>query len=250
MPRKKIVAANWKMNLGIAEGVALVTALQQENLDAGCEVVIAPPLTHLAPIGQVLANGMQLGAQHCHFERSGAYTGEVAVSMLKEIGATYIITGHSERRQLFNESNEAIRLKVNAILDGAIIPIFCCGESLDLRESNTHKAFVERQLQESLFHLTGNEIRDVVIAYEPIWAIGTGVTASPEQAQEMHAFLRAVIARKYSDDVAQAVSILYGGSIKADNALAIFSQPDVDGGLVGGASLQAAGFAAIVRACG
>lgn len=250
MSRKKIVAANWKMNLGIAEGIALVSALQQETRDASCEVVIAPPLTHLSVIANSLGNHMKLGAQHCHFERAGAYTGEVAVNMLKEIGVTYIIAGHSERRQLFNESNEMIRLKVNAILEGGITPVFCCGESLDLREADSHKSFVGQQLEESLFHLSEAEILNVVIAYEPIWAIGTGVTASPEQAQEMHAFLRSVIARQYNETVAQVISILYGGSIKADNASAIFSQPDVDGGLVGGASLQAAGFTAIVRACG
>ena len=249
MTRRKIAAANWKMNLSIAEGIALVKAIQQVQ-DARCEIVIAPPFTHLAAIGAALDSNVKLAAQNCHYKPSGAYTGEIAISMLVELGVTYIITGHSERRQLFHESNDMIRMKVDAILEAGLTPIFCCGESLDIREADQHRDFVEIQLQESLFHLSTDQLIRVVIAYEPIWAIGTGVTASPEQAQEMHAHLRNAIERQYDPATAQAISILYGGSIKADNAESIFTRPDVDGGLVGGASLQADGFSAIIRACG
>jgi triosephosphate isomerase len=250
MKRRKIAAANWKMNLSIEEGKALIMGIRQEVANPNCEIVIAPPLTHLQAISTILPPTMKLGAQNVYHEPSGAYTGEVSVAMVKDLQVVYVIAGHSERRQIFQESNEMIRRKVDAILAGGLTPIFCCGEALDMREAGQHESFVADQLHASLFHLSADEIQRVVIAYEPIWAIGTGVTATTEQAQEMHAYLRGEIAVQYSDDVAQAIPILYGGSIKADNAAAIFSQPDVDGGLVGGASLQVAGFAAIIHACG
>jgi len=253
MTRTKIVAANWKMNLTLREGEELVASLINglpENLV--CEVVIAPPLTHIHfLVNQVSGTSIRPSAQHCHYAASGAYTGEVSVEMLKSAGATYCITGHSERRQIFNETNEIIRLKVDAILQGELVPIFCCGEPLDIRALGQQNAYVLRQLEESIFHLEDSSFRKLVIAYEPIWAIGTGVTASPEQAQEMHAFIREAIRLKYGAEVSQGIRILYGGSIKVDNALSLFSLPDVDGGLVGGASLDAKGFLSIIEAaCG
>jgi triosephosphate isomerase (TIM) len=252
MTRKKIVAANWKMNLSLKQGEALVASLIDGlPKKLGCEVVIAPPLTHIHfLVNQVSGSPIQPGAQHCHYASSGAYTGEVSVEMLKSAGATYCITGHSERRQIFHETNTDIKSKVDAILSGELIPIFCCGEPLETREKGDQNTFVMRQLEESIFHLEESSFRRVVIAYEPIWAIGTGVTASPEQAQEMHAFIRETIRVKYGYDVSQAVQILYGGSIKADNASSLFTKPDVDGGLVGGASLDVKGFLSIIAAAG
>lgn len=253
MTRKKIVAANWKMNLTLNQGEGLVeSVLNRLPADLTCEVVIAPPLTHLFALAkQVQETPIKPGAQHCHFASSGAYTGEVSVDMLKSVGATYCIAGHSERRQIFMESNEMIKAKVDAILSGGLTPIFCCGEPLDIREQNEQNTFVLRQLEESVFHLDAKAFAGLVIAYEPIWAIGTGVTASPEQAQEMHAFIRNSIMMKYGSDFSQSIRILYGGSIKGDNASLLFSKPDVDGGLVGGASLDAEGFIKIIEAaCG
>ena len=250
MTRKKIVAANWKMNLTLRQGEELVDALIEglpKNLT--CEVVIAPPLTHIHfLVNQISGTPIHPAAQNCHHAASGAYTGEVSVEMLKSAGATYCITGHSERRQIFNETNDFIKSKVDSILKGDLIPIFCCGEPLDIREKGEQNSFVLKQLEESIFHLEESSFRKLVIAYEPIWAIGTGVTASPEQAQEMHAFIRASIQTKYGTEVSQAVQILYGGSMKADNAKSLFTKPDVDGGLVGGASLEAKGFLAIIEA--
>jgi triosephosphate isomerase len=253
MKRKKIVAANWKMNLTLSQGEKLVGELLKGlPKDPGCEIVLAPPLTHIHfLVNQVSGSPIKPGAQHCHFAKSGAYTGEVSVEMLKSVGAEYCITGHSERRQLFNESNAIIKSKVDAILEGELTPIFCCGEPLDIREQGMQNEFVLRQLEESLFHLSPDAFSHLVIAYEPIWAIGTGVTASPEQAQEMHAFIREAIWKQYGTGISTAVRILYGGSIKADNARAIFEKPDVDGGLVGGASLDPEGFLIIIdAACG
>ena len=253
MKRKKIVAANWKMNLTLRQGEELVSSLMDslpKNLT--CEVVIAPPLTHIHfLVNQVSGTPIQPAAQNCHHAASGAFTGEVSVEMLKSAGATYCITGHSERRQLFHETNDFIRLKVDSILKGDLIPIFCCGEPLEVRDKGEQNSFVLKQLEESIFHLDESSFLKLVIAYEPIWAIGTGVTASPEQAQEMHAFIREAIRSKFGQAVSQAIQILYGGSIKADNALSLFTKPDVDGGLVGGASLESKGFLAIIEAaCG
>jgi triosephosphate isomerase (TIM) len=250
MTRKKIVAANWKMNLTLRQGEELVSSLI-EGLpkDLTCDVVIAPPLTHIHfLVNQVSGTPIHPAAQNCHPAASGAYTGEVSVEMLKSAGAIFCITGHSERRQIFNESNDFIKSKVNSILKGEMIPIFCCGEPLDVREKGEQNTFVLKQLEESIFHLEESSFLKLVIAYEPIWAIGTGVTASPEQAQEMHAFIREAIQSKYGPVISHAIQILYGGSIKADNALSLFTKPDVDGGLVGGASLDAKGFLAIIEA--
>jgi triosephosphate isomerase (TIM) len=248
MSRTKVVAANWKMNLNLGEGDSLLAEIQRGlPAELTCEVIIAPPLTHLHHLaGQM--SGIRPSAQNCHFAASGAFTGEVSVDMIKSVGAHYCITGHSERRQLFNESNEVVRAKVDAILKGGLTPIFCCGEALDIREAGKQNEYVRTQLEESIFHLSQNEFQKIIIAYEPIWAIGTGVTASPQQAQEMHAFIRQTIRDTYGEAIGDAMRILYGGSIKGDNAVTLFSQPDVDGGLVGGASLQAQGFLEIIRA--
>ena len=250
--RRKMAAANWKMNLTVAEGIALVNAIQQGlPSPLSCDVVIAPPFTHIASVADDAGNsGIQLAAQNCFTEPNGAFTGEISIAMLKSLGVDYIIAGHSERRQLFGETNGLVRRKVDLILEAGIHPIFCCGESPELRNANTHIDFVQQQLEECIFHLPGEALGKVVIAYEPIWAIGTGVTATPEQAQEMHAFIRQAIVRKYGHEVGDYMRILYGGSIKADNARMLFSQRDVDGGLVGGASLNAESFLAIIAAAG
>lgn len=250
MPRTKVVAANWKMNLNLTEGESLLADILGGLPDVlTCEVIIAPPLTHLHHLAGKMANsGVRPSAQHCHFAVSGAYTGEVSVEMIKSVGALYCITGHSERRQMFHETNDIVKAKVDAILHGGLTPIFCCGEALDIREAGEQNDYVKTQLEESVFHLSPGDFAKIIIAYEPIWAIGTGVTASPQQAQEMHAFIRQTIVDRYGAEIGGALRILYGGSIKGDNAETLFSQPDVDGGLVGGASLQAAGFLDIIRA--
>jgi triosephosphate isomerase len=253
MSRTKIVAANWKMNLELAEGEALIEHLVSGlPEDLTCEVIIAPPFTHIhILVSAANRSPLLVAAQNCHNATSGAYTGEISAGMLKSAGVGYCITGHSERRQLFQESNSIIRSKVDAILSSGLTPIFCCGEPLEIREKGLQNEYVSRQLEESIFHLEASSFSKLVIAYEPIWAIGTGVTATTEQAQEMHLFIRDTIERKYESSVSQNCRILYGGSVKADNAGELFSQPDVDGGLVGGASLQAEGFLQIIKAaCG
>ncbi len=250
MSRKKIVAANWKMNLTLEEGEVLVDKLLQGlPRELHCQVVIAPPAIHIVNlIKQLSGSGMKTAAQNCYSAPSGAFTGEISAEMLESVGVEYCLAGHSERRLVFNESNVMIKEKINAILRCNMVPVFCCGESLDLRESNQQNEFVRNQLTESLFHLEAEAISGIVIAYEPIWAIGTGRTASPEQAQEMHQFIRSLLIKQYGQDIGAHMRILYGGSIKPDNASVLFSQQDVDGGLVGGASLSAAGFLAIIEA--
>ena len=205
---------------------------------------------HLKAVSEVIAGAdhIKLGAQNCYPKASGAYTGETSVDMLKSVGVEYVVIGHSERRGYFEESNEFLAAKVNIVLEGGLTPIFCCGESLDIREAGTHVDFVANQLKESLFHLSAEQFSNVVIAYEPIWAIGTGVTASPEQAQDMHKELRALIATQYGEKVADETTILYGGSVKPANAATLFACPDVDGGLVGGASLKPDAFIDIINA--
>lgn len=251
--RKKIVAANWKMNTTVREGGKLIDELLK-NLsgDMDCSVIIAPPFTHLPMlVKKAVDTRICIAAQNCHQDKSGAFTGEISAGMLKDLGVDYVIIGHSERRQLFHETNEIIKLKLNAVLSAGLLPVFCCGEPLDIRQSETQNIFVRQQLEESLFHLSPEEFEKVCIAYEPIWAIGTGVTASPEQAQEMHLFIRDQVAIQYSKIISETTQILYGGSIKADNAKVLFTQEDVDGGLVGGASLSPSGFLEIIQAaCG
>lgn len=249
--RKQIAAANWKMNLTLLEAEVLTEGLlkKEQNVGAHQQVVLGVPFPYLATIAEKVknVNGIAIAAQNCSNKKSGAYTGETSVDMLKSVGIEYVILGHSERREYFNESNQLLAEKVNICLENSLIPIFCCGEPLSIREANTQNDYVAVQLQESLFHLSVEQITNFIIAYEPIWAIGTGKTASNEQAQEMHAHIRAVLAGKYGEEVAATVSILYGGSVKAANAKDIFGQPDVDGGLVGGASLIVDEFDAIIK---
>ncbi|MEY3542461.1 MAG: hypothetical protein RLZZ204_1273 [Bacteroidota bacterium] len=250
--RKQIAAANWKMNKRLDEGkVLLETILQSTDLfEPNHEVVFAIPAPYLVPLQPLLDDkaNIALAAQNCHHKSSGAYTGEISVDMLDSINISYCVVGHSERREYFAETNEMLADKVNLCLAKNITPIFCCGEPLQIREAETQNQYVAVQLEESLFHLDATAIQKVVIAYEPIWAIGTGKTASSAQAQEMHAHLRAVLSAKYGAEVANENSILYGGSVKGANAVELFSQPDVDGGLVGGASLIAEEFVQIIKA--
>ena len=249
--RKQIAAANWKMNLTIQQGEQLLDAIiaKPHTLSADQQVVFAVPFPYLAMAQQKIAgkSNVFIAAQNCYSKKSGAFTGETSVEMLQSLGISVVVLGHSERREYFNESNQFLADKVNICLEYNITPIFCCGEPLSIREANTQNEFVAKQLEESLFHLSVEQVQKVVIAYEPIWAIGTGKTATSEQAQEMHAYLRSVLAGKYGNNVADNISILYGGSVKGSNAKEIFSQPDVDGGLVGGASLIADDFAIIIN---
>jgi triosephosphate isomerase (TIM) len=249
--RKQIAAANWKMNLTLAQANALVDELfaLPHDLTDNQQAIFGVPFPYLAAMVNKFAGkkNVFVAAQNCSNKLSGAYTGETSVQMLQSIGVTHAIVGHSERREYFSESNEMLAEKVNICLENNIVPIFCCGEPLQIREANTQNEYVQNQLSESLFHLSVEQITNFIIAYEPIWAIGTGKTASNEQAQEMHLHIRNVIANKYGADVANTISILYGGSVKPTNAKEIFAQPDVDGGLVGGASLVAADFATIIN---
>ncbi len=249
--RKKIAAANWKMNLTYQQAQALMDELLAlpTNLSAHQEVILAVPFPYLQMAAEKIQgrNQIFIAAQNCYNKNSGAYTGEVSVDMLASMGITHVVIGHSERREYFSESNQFLAEKINSCLTSKLTPIFCCGESLHIREAGTQNDFVSRQLEESLFHLSADELQKIVIAYEPIWAIGTGKTATSMQAQEMHAHLRKTLAEKYADAVASNISILYGGSVKGSNAAEIFGQPDVDGGLVGGASLQAVEFNTIIN---
>jgi triosephosphate isomerase (TIM) len=249
--RKQIAAANWKMNLTLTQAEALIDELLNipHNLNDNQQAVFGVPAPYLTSINAKLADNknMFVSAQNCYNKKSGAYTGEISAEMLQSINVPYVILGHSERREYFNETNNILAEKVNICFDYGLKPIFCCGEPLNIREAGTQNSYVETQLKESLFHLTAAQLTNFVIAYEPIWAIGTGKTATSEQAQEIHAHIRSVIAGRYGSAVANSISILYGGSVKAANAKEIFGKPDVDGGLVGGASLIATEFAAIIN---
>jgi triosephosphate isomerase len=247
--RRKIVAGNWKMNTSLKDGLELAAAVNTMALKKTSDavVIIAPPFTHLADIKKILT-GVKLSAQNCASEESGAYTGEVSVGMLKSVGVEYIIIGHSERRAFYHEDNAVLAKKVNLALALDLKPIFCIGEVLPERNANKHFDVVKSQLTEGLYHLTPAEFANVVLAYEPVWAIGTGVTASPAQAQEMHKFIRDEINKKYGAQIAGNTTILYGGSCKGSNAKELFANPDVDGGLIGGASLKADEFLQIVNA--
>lgn len=253
--RKKIVAGNWKMNTGKQEALQLVQDVLSSlsPLAAHQHLVFCPPFVHISSIQEVLRSGkssnVHLGAQNCHDKASGAYTGEVSIPMLRDYGVDHVIIGHSERRQYFNESNEFIRTKVDALLAEGMRVLFCCGEPLEIRESGTQNDWVKKQLEESVFHLSPEQMKQgIIIAYEPIWAIGTGKTASSEQAQEMQAFIRHIVRTHFGESVADELSILYGGSCNAGNAAELFACPDVDGGLIGGAALKAETFLPIVAA--
>jgi len=247
--RKKIVAGNWKMNNTLQEGLELARELEfaLNGKKVNCEVVICSPFIHLALIaGEIKTIG--LGAQNCADKASGAYTGEVSAQMISSTGAGFVIIGHSERRAYYGETNAILKEKVILALANNLTPIFCIGEVLSERNAGIQNEIVETQIRESLFHFSAEDFRKIVLAYEPVWAIGTGVTATSEQAQEMHAFIRGIIADKYGNDIADNTSILYGGSCNAGNAKELFSNPDVDGGLIGGASLSVEKFLPIVEA--
>ncbi len=251
--RKKIVAGNWKMNTLVKEGLALASnindELKNQTLRNEVEVIIAPPFTHLTSVSEVVDNNkISISSQNCATECCGAYTGEISAEMLKNIGCRAVILGHSERRAYYGETSETLIKKTEQVLKNKMTPIFCCGEMLEEREANNHFKIVETQISEALFHLSEEDFANIVIAYEPVWAIGTGVTASKEQAQEMHAHIRTVIKAKYGNTIADNLTILYGGSVKPNNAKEIFSQPDVDGGLIGGASMKAESFIEIIKA--
>ena len=250
--RKQIAAANWKMNLNQQEAKDLLTNILDKlpKLTDNQQVVFSVPAIYIPNAVKQIAgiSNVFVAAQNCHQNTNGAYTGEISAPMYSSVGVNHIVIGHSERREYFAESDALLAEKVNAVLANNSTPIFCCGEPLAIREAETQNAFVENQLINSLFHLSSEQLLKVVIAYEPIWAIGTGKTASSAQAQEIHAFIRSVLATKYGADIADQISILYGGSVKAANAVELFSQPDVDGGLVGGASLIAPEFTAIINA--
>ena len=250
--RRQIAAANWKMNLTYPQGTVLLQTLvsAEISLKENHAAVFAVPFPYLEMAIDTVhhKNNFAISAQNCSDKKSGAFTGEVSAEMLKSLGLTYCLVGHSERREYFGETNQVVAEKVNICLANGITPIFCCGEALSERESGSQNQFVELQLQESLSHLTPEQLSQIVIAYEPIWAIGTGKTASTEQAQEMHAHIRRVLKIKYGNPISDQVSILYGGSVKAANAKEIFGSKDVDGGLVGGASLIAAEFIEIIKA--
>lgn len=248
--RAKVVAGNWKMHLNHADGVALAEAIVAGSNAQHTTVVLCTPAIHLQAVAAHTHSkpGYFTGAQNCHYEAQGAFTGELSLEMLASVGTTHVIIGHSERREYFGETSAMLAKKVDAVLAAGMTPIYCCGEPLEIREAGHHIDYVGRQLQDELFHLDAAALAKVVIAYEPIWAIGTGVTASPEQAQETHAALRGVIAAQYGESVADTIPILYGGSVKPDNAATIFACPDVDGGLVGGASLKPELFIPIIEA--
>lgn len=249
--RKMIAAANWKMNLHIEEGKKLVQEIldAMPSLEPHQEVVLAPPFLHLPSLVRQTAGNQQVrvAAQNCYSELAGAYTGEISPSLLADAGVHDVILGHSERRSLFHESPSLLAQKVELAMKTGLRVIFCCGEPLESREAGQEKEFVGQQIKDSLFGLTLDNPQSLVIAYEPIWAIGTGHTASPQQAQEMHAHIRQVLAEKWGK-ISQDIPILYGGSVKPDNAQTLFSCPDIDGGLVGGASLKAADFLPIIEA--
>ena len=249
--RTQIAAANWKMNLTFQQGEKLLDEIlaAEIKLKDHQKTLFSVPYPYLTMTRSEVAEekNYYAAAQNCHHKKSGAFTGEVSVEMLHSLKITYCVVGHSERREYFAETNAILAEKVNLCLGNFITPVFCCGEALAIREAGTQNEFVAQQLKESLFHLTADQIKTIVVAYEPIWAIGTGKTATTEQAQEMHAYLRSIIAGQYSVAVANEVPILYGGSVKANNARELFSCPDVDGGLVGGASLVAADFIEIIR---
>lgn len=250
MIRKQIAAANWKMNLTFQQAEKLLNDILKTRirLQDYQQVIFAVPFPYLIMSRSEVEdeNNFFVAAQNCYQKQSGAYTGEVSVEMLHSIGISYCVIGHSERREYFSESNPVLAEKINLCLDQQITPIFCCGEPLPIREAGTQNQYVETQLEESLFHLSSEQLQKIVIAYEPIWAIGTGKTASTEQAQEMHAHLRTLLTKKYKQ-TAERISILYGGSVKAGNASELFHCPDVDGGLVGGASLVAEDFIKIIK---
>lgn len=250
--KSKLVIGNWKMNLSFDEAEELATSIQETLADFNLqtEVAICPPFPYLELVTDLADEGeaYSAGAQNCSQFNNGAYTGEVSAKMLADMGVDFCIVGHSERRKYFKESNEVLAEKIDRLTENQVIPVVCCGETLEERKSGKHFEVVEKQLTETLFHLSKNEFEHTVIAYEPIWAIGTGETATPEQAEEMHKFIRSLVEKKYGTEIAYNTYILYGGSCNPQNAVELFSQPDVDGGLIGGASLKCGDFVDIIEA--
>ncbi len=249
--RKKIVAGNWKCNTNVNEGVELAKAVNERVAKEGAEdvvVVLGTPFTHLTKVVETVdAVRIGVSAQNCAAEPKGAFTGEVSAEMVKSTGAGYVILGHSERREYYGETSEVLNKKLALALENDLTPIYCCGEPLEIREAGTQNDFVKKQLEETVFQLSADEFKKLIVAYEPIWAIGTGKTATSDQAQEIHAFIRSAISKKFGEEVAQETSILYGGSCKPGNAKELFANEDVDGGLIGGASLKAEDFLGIIN---
>ncbi|MDP4223488.1 MAG: triose-phosphate isomerase [Bacteroidota bacterium] len=249
--RKKIVAGNWKMNMELAEGLKFAESIDTyfKAKPSKAEVILCTPFIHLPGVSQVVSKGkVMCGGQNCASEPAGAFTGEVSAAMIKSTGAQFVIIGHSERRSYYHEDDAILNKKTKLAISTGLKVIFCCGEVRQERESGSHLNVVRKQLEDGLFNLSPDEFSKVVIAYEPVWAIGTGLTATPEQAQEMHKYIRDLVKVRYGKDAAENLTILYGGSCKPSNAAEIFSKPDVDGGLIGGASLKKEDFCAIVEA--
>jgi triosephosphate isomerase (TIM) len=250
--RKTIIAGNWKMNNTAVEAMGLVSEIvnmHRDEINNNAEVVIISPFVHLSGVYSLIKNSLiKLGAQNCSEHESGAYIGEISVAMLASYNVSYVIIGHSERRQYHGETNALLAKKVNIALNHNLTPIYCCGETLEQRNAGQHFSVNESQISEGLFHLSADDMKKVVIAYEPVWAIGTGVTASSEQAQEVHAYIRSILEKKYGNDVAQSITLQYGGSMKPENAAELLAQTDIDGGLIGGAALKSRQFADIINA--
>lgn len=248
--RKNIVAGNWKMNTSLPEGIQLAKDVRSsiEGKNLNCEVILGVPFTHLSEVAKAVAGSpIKVAAENCASESKGAFTGEVSAEMVASTGATYVILGHSERRQYYHETSSILKKKVELALANQLKPIFCIGEVLEEREAGKHFEVVERQVKEALFDLSESDFKNIVLAYEPVWAIGTGKTATSDQAQEIHAHIRKVIAEKYGKSIADNTTILYGGSANGGNAKELFSKPDVDGGLIGGASLSAEKFLPVIE---
>jgi triosephosphate isomerase len=247
--RKRIIAGNWKMNKSVAESIDLAADIKRDLAECGeVDVVLCPPFISLVAVGEVIdATRIKFGSQNMHWESEGAYTGEISANMLRSIYCHYVILGHSERRSYFGETDEIVNKKTKAALAANLIPIVCVGESLEERKSESQEAVVKSQLEGSLAGIDADDMKRVIVAYEPVWAIGTGEVATPEQAQAMHAFIRSVLSEIANEEVAETVRIQYGGSMKPANAAELLSQPDIDGGLIGGASLEARSFVELVR---
>ncbi|MGI6193350.1 MAG: triose-phosphate isomerase [Christensenellales bacterium] len=246
--RKPIIAGNWKMNMTPSQGVELVTALKPLVADAACDVVVCPPFVDLVAVGEALkGSNIHLGAQNMHFAEKGAYTGEISADMLKELGVEYVIIGHSERRQYFAETDETVNKKVTMALEKGLVPIMCCGETLEQREAGITDEFVSGQVEAGLKGLSAEQVKKVVIAYEPIWAIGTGKTATKEEANATIGVVRKTVEKIFGAEAAEAIRIQYGGSMNAKNAAELMSMDQIDGGLIGGASLKPEDFAKVVK---
>ncbi len=248
--RKPIVAGNWKMNKSVSEAKSLAEMIKLDLAEfTGVDVVLCPPFTALTTVGDVVSGTqIKMGAQNMHAEKSGAFTGEISPEMLRDVYCRYVILGHSERRALFGETDKVVNTKLKSALANNILPIVCVGETLEQRESGETESVVESQMRGSLADISADEMKNVIIAYEPVWAIGTGLTATPEQAQAVHAFIRKLLMEMYDEGLAQVVRIQYGGSVKPGNAKELFGQPDIDGGLIGGAALDPHSFIQIVQA--